>query len=252
MPVRAVAADGFSNPILYIEELRRIPLACSRVAPPGTALVFRARNGLLRSPPGGWTAGEMFFFGPRTGYRIDTSPHSFVATFETGSMMLVDVAGRWTVTDPVAVVAGRLSDLDHACTAELGRRIAAALPAELPSTEEIRDLLTGAWRDGVAVPGGVRLHDLDVGVARAEAVRGDRVIQYLVADEEDSEPGDPGTTEPAQMVQELAGLARDALAEHGADGAAGRALLRFQDLVLRMTDVLPDGRDGRAGDDQRR
>ena len=47
--VRAVNADGFSNPILYIEELRRLPLNRSRAPAPGTAVVFRHRSGETRT-----------------------------------------------------------------------------------------------------------------------------------------------------------------------------------------------------------
>jgi hypothetical protein len=243
--VRAESADGFTNPILYIEEFRRIPLARSRVPAPGTTLVFRGRDGRLRAPAGGYTAGEMFLLGPRTGYQIDTAVHLFTATFEIGHSLQVDVAGRWRVRDPVATVAGRLSDLEHACTAELGERLATLAG---PDAQIVRARLAAAWSDGVDVPGGVRLEALRVDVTRSDALTGEHVIQMLVTDDDESEPGEPGGADPGQLLLDLRGLARDALAEHGDAGATGQALLRFQELVHRMSDVLPD----EQADDRRR
>lgn len=247
--VRAVDADGFSNPILYIEELRRLPLARSRVPGPGTTLVFRARNGRLRAPAGGYTAGEMFFLGPLTSYQIDTSPHPFTAAFEVGPSLLVGVAGYWTITDPIAVVAHRVSDLEHACTTELRDRIAAALPSDVESPETARERLRAVWPKGVYVPGGVRLEGLRIDAARTDALTGERLIHFLLADDEESDPDDLGGADPGQLVQELRSLARDGLAEHGSNGAVGRALVRFYELVSRIGDVLPDER---AGDDRGR
>jgi len=248
--VRAAHSDGFTNPILYIEELRRLPLAHSRVPAPGTSLVFRTRKGRLIAPPGGYTAGEMFFFGPRTGYQVDTSPHGFAAAFEVGSSV-VDIEGSWTVTDPVAVVANRVSDLEYACTTELRQRISAALASGVDSPDEVRRLLVEAWPEGVTVPVGVRLDCLRVDAARSDVLTGERVIQFLVADDEEPDAGDPGGADPGQLLQELTELARDGLAEHGPDGTVGRALLRFHEVVGRMGNVLPpDGE--RAGDDRRR
>ncbi|MBG0565504.1 hypothetical protein [Actinoplanes aureus] len=231
---------GFSNPILYIEELRRFPLNRSRVPAPGTALVFRTRAGQLRVPPGGWTAGEMLLFGPRTGYRIDTAPHGFRASFPIGASLTADVEGRWTVVDPVEVVANRISDLEYACVTELREHVTAALDPKADTADEVRERLTTAFADGVTVPGGVRLDELRVSVSATDVLTGERVIQALVADDEEPDPGDPGGADPAQLVQELTELARQALAEHGTEGAAGRALARFHDVVTRMGDVLDD------------
>ncbi|MEU4620843.1 hypothetical protein AB0G04_12810 [Actinoplanes sp. NPDC023801] len=245
--VRSVDADGFSNPILYIEELRRLPLNRSRIAVPGTALVFRHRSGRLHSPPGGYTAGEMFFLGPRLGYRIDTSPHGFRASFEVGVAHLVDVLGHWTVTDPVEVVAGRISDPEYHCTIALRDRVAGALPGGPAPLAELRERMTAAFSGVLPVPGGLTLDRLRVHVAPAETFSGDRVIQVLAADDEDDDvnPGDPGGAGSAELLQELADLAGRAFAEHGADGTAGQALARFQELVTRMGGMLEGGGDER-------
>ncbi|MEU4424690.1 hypothetical protein AB0F81_29060 [Actinoplanes sp. NPDC024001] len=249
--VRVGETSGFTNPILYIEELQRLPLNRSRVPAPGTALVFRTRAGRLRVPAGGYTAGEMWLLGPRTGYRVDTAPHGFRASFEIGTALVADVEGCWLVTDPAAVVAHRISDLEYACTTELRDRIVAALEPKAETAGEVYERVTAALAGGVTVPGGIRLDDLRADVAAVDVLTGERVIQVLVGDDEEADPGDPGGADPAQLVQELADLARQALAEHGAGGAAGRALIRFQELVTRMGDVLPPG-DERSGDDRRR
>lgn len=238
--VRPGDTDGFTNPILYIEELRRIPLNRSRAPATGTALVFRTRSGRLRAPAGGYTAGEMFLLGPRTGYRIDVTPHGFWASFEVGTAFAVDVVGRWTVVDPIEVVANRISDPEYACTAALCDRMAAALPVRADDPEAVRERLTAALAGEVAVTGGVRLDELRVDVGVAEVLTGERVLQILVA-EEDVEPGDPDGTESGQLLQELTELARQGLDEHGAGGKAGRALVRFHELVTRMGEMLPPG-----------
>ncbi|GAA2638086.1 hypothetical protein [Paractinoplanes durhamensis] len=247
--VRAGETDGFDNPILYIEELRRLPLNRSQVPAVGSALVFRTRSGRLHAPAGGYSAGEMFFLGPRTGYQIDITPHGFRAEFEIGSALAAEVEGRWTVVDPVAVVANRISDVEYACTTVLGERMAAALPAKVDDAEEARERLTAALAEELPVPGGVRLDELRVAVTAVEVLTGERVLHLLMADQEDADPGDPGGSDPGQLLLELSDLARQGLAEHGADGTAGRALARFQELVIRMGDMLPPG-DDRAGDDR--
>jgi hypothetical protein len=249
--VRTVDTDGFPNPILYIEQLRRLPLARSRVPAPDTTLVFRSRSERLRAPAGGYTAGELFFLGPRTGYEIDMSPHAFHAVFEIGSTLLVGVEGSWRVTDPIEVVAHRVSDPEHACTTELREQINTALPYGMDSPEEVRTKLGAAWSGSVRVPAGIRLDDLRVDVTATSALTRDRVIRLLIADDEETDPADPSGADPGQLVQELRSLARDALAEHGADGVVGRALVCFQDLVTRMGDGLGTP-DERAGDDRAR
>jgi hypothetical protein len=247
--VRVAETAGFTNPILYIEELRRLPLSRSRVAAPGTALIFRARDGRLRRPNRGYTASEMFVFGPRTGYQIDMSAHGFTAAFEAGPL-LVEVAGSWAVTDPAAVVEHRISDLEHACTTELGHRIEDALPAGDAPAGELRERLDALWADGLDVPGGVRLQDLRVDAARTDTLTGERVIQLLVADEEEADPADPAGADPAQLIEELRGLAREGLAAHAAgDATVGRALARLHELATRMADLLPPGGGARPGGD---
>jgi hypothetical protein len=248
--VRSGDTNGFTNPILYIEELRRIPLNRSRVPSEGTALVFRTRSGRLRSPAGGYTAGEMFFLGPRTGYRIDVSSHGFRASFEVAAALAVEVHGRWTVVDPVEVVANRISDAEYACTTTLRDRIVAALPAKVDNLEEVRDRLAAALNVEVTVAGGVRLDELRVIVTAAGALTGERMLQMLVADE-DIDPGDPGGTDPGQLFQELTELARHGLDEYGTEGSVGRALVRFHELVMRMGDMLPPSEE-QTGDDRRR
>jgi len=253
--VRAAGSSGLTNPILSIEELRRFPPPRSRAPAPGTALVFRARSGRLRAPKGGHTAGELFFLGPRTGYQIDTAAHGFQAAFELGpAALLVDIAGTWRVVDPVAVVAHRLSDLEYACTTELVKRIEAAAAGDLESPAGVRDRLRAAWPAQIEVAGGVRLGELRVDVSRADALTGEKVIQLLVADEDDADPADPAGAGPGQLVQEIRSLAVQGLAELGEadrDSAVARALARLHELAGRMDGVLPpDGE--RPGDDPAR
>jgi hypothetical protein len=253
--VRAVNADGFSNPILYIEELRRLPLNRSRAPAPGTAVVFRHRSGRLHSPPGGYTAGEMFFLGPRLGYRVDTAGHGFSMSFEVAAAHVVSVQGRWTVTDPVGAVVERISDPAYHCMIVLRDRIAGALSPWPAPLADLRERMASALAGDLTVPGGLRLDGLRAYVAPAETFTGDRVVQVLAADDdEDVDPGDPGQAGSAQLLQELADLAGRAVAEHGADGTAGQALARFQELVTRMGGMLTAGArsdEARSEEDRR-
>lgn len=257
--VRAADSSGFTNPILSIEELRRFPPPRSRAPAPGTTLVFRARSGRLHAPKGGYTAGELFFLGPRTGYQIDTAPHGFAAAFELGRVadgpvLVAEVAGTWRVADPVAVVAHRVSDLEYACTTELVRRIEAAAPGDLRSPDGVRDALRAAWPAQIEVAGGVRLEDLHVDVRRDDVLTGEKMIQLLVADEDDGDPADPASAGPGQLVHEIQSLAAEGLAELGdadRDSAVGRALMRLNELAGRMAGVLPPDGD-RPGDDPAR
>jgi hypothetical protein len=249
--VRAVNADGFGNPILHIEELRRLPLNGSRAPLPGTALVFRHRSGRLHSPPGGYTAGEMFFLGPRLGYRIDTASHGFSMLFEVASAHVVSVQGRWAVADPVAAVVGRISDPAYHCMIVLRDRIAGALSPWPAPLAVLRERMAKVLATDLPVPGGLRLEGLLAHVAPAETFTGDRVVQVLAADDDgDVDPGDPGGAGAAQLLQELADLAGRAVAEHGAGGTAGQALARFQELVTRMGGMLAADA-GRADEDHR-
>jgi hypothetical protein len=248
--VRVGETDGFINPILYIEELRRIPLNRSRIPPVGTALVFRTRSGRLCFPDGGYTAGEMFLLGPRTGYRVDVSAHGFRASFEVGADLAVDVHGQWTVVDPVEVVANRISDAEYACTTALRDRIAVALPSPVRDLDEVQDRLTTAFDGEVAVTGGIRLDRLRVVVTVARLLTSEHMLQMLVADE-DIDRGDPVRGDYSRLLQELTELAQQGLDEHGTEGTVRLALVRFHELVTRMGDMLPPG-EARAGDDERR
>lgn len=249
--VRAVSTDGFSNPILYIEELRRLPLNRSRAPTAGSVLVFRHRSGRLHAPPGGYTAGEMFVLGPRLGYRIDVAPHGFKASFQVASAYTVDVSGRWTVVDPVAVVARRISDPAYHCTIALRDLIAGALPPWPAPAAQVRDRMAVAVAGGeLTVPGGLLLDTLRTHVARAVTFTGDQVIRALAADDDDEDAvlAGLGVADSAQLLRELSDLAGRAVAEHGTNGTAGDALARFQDMVMRMSGMLAPGASGTADD----
>ncbi len=230
---------GFINPILHIEELRRFPAFSSRVPAPGTALVFRSRNGKLHAPRGGHTAGELFWLGPRGVYQIDTTEHDFELRLAVDGL-LADVTGRWVVDDPVAVVAHRLSDLEHVCVAELRRRAETAAPDE----SRLRAVLGGEVR----LPGGVRLFGLRVAVVPAAEAIGETGVRFLVGDDADDDLLGPAAADSGQMIAEIRAVADAALAAYdGADGTIRVALSRFRDMVARLGSTLPQSPD-RASD----
>lgn len=127
------------NPILYIEELQRFPLRRRREPVPGSIVVYRGRNGALTVPQGGYTAAELLWHGPQVAYEIDLSRHAANFICETGEGCF-DVSISWVVTDPVAVVAARLTDPFDVATEAVQTRLQAIadLPIELALVEGIR------------------------------------------------------------------------------------------------------------------
>jgi len=105
--------DG--NPIVHIEELRRLPIRRRRIPPSGTVQVYSGRGGALFCPPGGLTTGEQLWLGPRLVYDVDVTPHPLAFRTELSSadgrlVADVDVRIRWQTVAPVVVVAARVFD----------------------------------------------------------------------------------------------------------------------------------------------
>jgi hypothetical protein len=214
--LRLSSAHGFTNPILRIEELGRFPATSSRVPAPGTALVFRSRGGRLRVPAGGYTAGELFWFGPRLLYQVDTSPHPFVLTFADDDD-LVEVVGEWRVDDPRAVVSHRVSDLEPVVVAAVRRRLGA----------EQR------------LPCGVRLSGLCAVTVPAVRPLGPAAVRFLAGDDEDDDPVDA-----RRLVAELRAIAERGRAAHdGAEGPVRAALDRLHELVTRLASAAEQAGD---------
>jgi len=110
------------NPILYVEELQRLPLRRHRPLVPGSVSVYRSRNGRLRQPVGGYTPGELLLRGPRVMYEIDTARHTAATTCEVvhaGAPMQLEISFAWQVIDAIAVVASRLTDPFELCRGTL-------------------------------------------------------------------------------------------------------------------------------------
>lgn len=216
--LRLASADGFPNPILHIEELGRFPATSSRAPAPGTALVFRSRGGRLRVPAGGYTAGELFWFGPRLAYQVDLSTHPFVLTFADGDDV-VEVVGEWQVVDPRAVVAHRVSDLEPLVVAAVRQRLV-VLGAEM------------------RLPCGVRLSGLRAVTVPAVRPLDAAAVRFLAGDDEDDDPVDA-----RRLVAELRAIAERGRAAHdGPDGPVRAALDRLHELVTRLEEA-GDGPD---------
>jgi hypothetical protein len=96
------------NPILYVEELQRFPLRRRHRPVAGAVLVYRARNGRLTMPKGGYTAAELLWHAPELSYEIDVSRHAANLLSDIGGESF-DVSISWVVTDPIAVVNSRLT-----------------------------------------------------------------------------------------------------------------------------------------------
>jgi hypothetical protein len=112
------------NPVLYVEELRRLPLLARRTGAPGTVFVYRSASGQLSAPRGGYTAGELWWRGPYVVYEVDVRPLPILLEVEVAAeptgIIAVEASGTMRVVDPVAVVHHRVTDASAVCADALG------------------------------------------------------------------------------------------------------------------------------------
>jgi hypothetical protein len=134
------------NPVLYVEELRRLPLLARRTGAPGAVFVYRSASGQLSAPRGGYTAGELWWRGPYLVYEIDVRPHRLVLQVEvaggSADARFVEVRGTARVVDPVAVVHHRVTDTAAACADAVSDALHGGGPAPDPERVRLPDRLT--------------------------------------------------------------------------------------------------------------
>src|SRR2546421_380523 len=73
--------DG-TNPILYIEDLYRMPLRRRRIPAAGAVQVYLSRNGRLHCPAGGLTLGELWWLAPRRVYEGGGGVHPLELSYD--------------------------------------------------------------------------------------------------------------------------------------------------------------------------
>jgi hypothetical protein len=120
-----------TNPILYVEELRRFPWRRPRSVP-GAAHVYLGRHDRFYQPEGGLTLGELWWLGPRRLYVVDVAPHELVLSHEVTSpdgavTVAMAVSFCWRIDDPRFVVQSGLVDVMTVVPAQLGRAVDAAV-----------------------------------------------------------------------------------------------------------------------------
>jgi hypothetical protein len=166
-------ADGDgTNPILYIEDLYRLPLRRHHVPAPGAVPVYLSRNGKLYCPAGGLTHGELWWRAPRRVYEVDGSAHPLELTYDLagGSMhMTVDVTATWRVADPVAVVRNRVFDVAGIARPRLLQQLEDAVAdSGWQTVPELRRHLESAVFPDVALPEGILLAEIQATVPSFE------------------------------------------------------------------------------------
>lgn len=244
-----------SNPILYVEDLRRYPLRRRRPAMPGTTLVFRSRGGRLSVPRGGYTAGELWWRAPAVAYEIDRTSHPLALRWDTdwdlpGGRAQLEISGVWVVSDPLAVVTHRVTDVPRVCRAALQRHLDAPL-ASATSLAELVVAVRKAVPPRLFLPQGIRIDQ--VASRTVAVVTSDQIVRHLLADEDATKID---LAAAWQDDHELAQAGLRALSEE--DGAAAderesvihAALQRLMDLTSRIGDHLPATEDGRHGRDR--
>jgi hypothetical protein len=243
-----------SNPILYVEDLRRLPLRRRRPAMPGTTLVYRSRGGRLSAPLGGYTAGELWWRAPAVAYEIDRTSHSLALRWDTDwdlpdGRAQIEISGTWVVTDPCAVVAHRVTDVPRVCRAALQRHVEGPL-AGAASLAELAVAVRKSVPPRLFLPQGIRLDHV---ASRTVAVlTSDQIVRHLLAAGEATEVD---LAAAWQDDHELAQAGLRALSED--DGAAAderesvihAALQRLTDLTARIGDHLPTKEEGTYGRD---
>ncbi|MEV4656284.1 hypothetical protein [Micromonospora sp. NPDC049301] len=117
-----------THPVLNREELSRLPFRRRPVAQPGTQLVFQNADGQLISPGHPYTAGDLWWRGPRVMYVVDITAHdeSFIAQLPCdGDTLHFDAAVRysWRVSEPATVVRENVTEPAARCQAYLTDRL---------------------------------------------------------------------------------------------------------------------------------
>jgi hypothetical protein len=244
------------NPLLQIEEIRRFPLRGARIPPAGTAFVFRSRTGRLSNPAGGYTAGEMLWHGPLVLFQVDLAPHPVVLRWvlpgEPGrDRVLVELSGRWTVRDPVATVAHRVSDAPAVCLAAAREAAGEIEPDHLAESQAA---LARRLAGPLDLPEGLRLDRLRPRLRRVAAQDAAGLVRSLLAGDEDpAMVSDEDLTARWRSARELAraGLTATGTAwpDEQVRSTVTAALTRFAEMTDRLAGHLPGERegDGRAG-----
>jgi hypothetical protein len=171
-------ASPLDGPIRYIEEFRRLPLRRRREALPGCVLVYRGIGGRLSCPPGGLTAGELWWSGPRLVYDVDIDRHKFEYRLElpgdgTGAGWMVTVSGHWRVLDPVQVVAHRVFEVDAVLRPRLREVLAEAASVPGRSGAALAESAHRATSSGLRLAEGLDLSGIEVSVSPITVVGAD-------------------------------------------------------------------------------
>jgi hypothetical protein len=237
--------EGAENPILYVEERRRLPLRGRRPEVPGAVVVYRSRVGRLSAPAGGYTAGELWWRAPRVRYEIDVTSHPLRLTWEVdnphGVRAAVEVRGSWRVVDPLAVVANRVTDGPRRCR----HRVEVAIGDAFSASRGLAELEAAVRRglpNTLTLAEGLAVEQLKVRVFAGGPRH--RLVRELL--------GDEGGIDPAVELRNDAELARASLNAvaardpDGDDGLIGAALRRYAALLARLeahaADDKPDPR----------
>ncbi|MET7421173.1 hypothetical protein [Dactylosporangium sp. NPDC005555] len=185
------------NPVLYVEELRRLPLLARRAGAPGSVFVYRSAGGRLSAPKGGYTAGELWWRGPYVVYEVDVRPSPVLLDVEvpTGPARVVAVraSGTMRVVDPVALVHHRVTDPRAACAGALGDELGRRLGRT--SGEAVVARLHGVWPGRLTLACGVELTDLQVSYVSTviDAAQRQLLHQLLETGALDRPPADEDT-----------------------------------------------------------
>jgi len=242
------------NPILYVEDHRRLPLRPRRAAVPGAVHVYRSRSGRLSAPPGGYTAGELWWRGPRVEYEIDMARHPVALVLPVdnpqGVRASVEITGFWSVHDPCAIVAHRVTDATRLFWVAVQERVGAAFTGCADLAELVAEVRRAIPRE-MRLPEGLRIEEIGTRVLAGTV--DERLLRELLADDDAMAGGGEPDLEVAwRQYRELANAGLQAISTRAdmpveeRESLISFALQRFSGLVARLGDHL-SSRHGRGG-----
>jgi hypothetical protein len=233
------------NPILYVEDLRRLPLRRRRTPVPGAIFVYRSRGGRLSTPQGGYTAGELWWRGPQVEYEIDMARHPLALVLPadnlSGVRASVEVTALWRVRDPSAIIANRITDAARLFRVVIQGHIGGAFDgwASLP---DLAVAMRRALPREMQLPEGLSIEDIDAHIL--SGTTDERLMRELLADEALAGGDEPDLLTAWRQTSELANAAlraaraEEEIADEERDSVISAALQRFYGLVTRLGNHL--------------
>jgi hypothetical protein len=166
------------------------------------------------------------------------------------------VSAQWTVSDPVAIVAERVSEVHVICLSAIRGALGDVPQPSRSELAVVQFALRARLRDTIELTEGIRIERIDLRLRLRPAQDASGLVKELLAvEDEAADASDETLVDNWRADQELARSGLAALADDGWSESEGSrirpakaALERFAELTERLSEHLPRqaGRDGRG------